>query len=171
MSNDAEPTVLRYPRSMRRAGVFFGGVWLLSLSEPVSDLFHRGLAPWQEALGTAIFLAFCLVYLVTLRVPFRGTPGLRPARFAPYLLLALTLAWLPFTGVSGLAAFIFVTVSMQCNLRPAEAVGGTAAVVGALALVPHLPGAWHGTTSSFAVSAAASALAMFGIVRLADRNR
>jgi two-component system sensor histidine kinase DesK len=167
----ATDTAVRYPSGMRRAGVFFGGIWLIILAEPVSDMFNRGLNAWQEALGTAIFVAFCLTYLATIRVPFRGSPGDPPMRYMPYVLLALALAWLPFTGVTGLGAFTFVTVSMQANLRQPEALGGTAAVVAALALTPRLPTVWQGSTSSYAVSAAAGALAMFGIARLAERNR
>src|SRR5262245_34806062 len=99
----------RYPHGMRRAGVFFAGVWLVILAEPVGAMFDRGLAPWQEWLGSAIVLAFCAIYLLTVRTPFVGGAGRAPARYVPYVLLALALAWLPFTGVTGLSAFAFVT--------------------------------------------------------------
>lgn len=156
---------------MRRAGLVFGGVWLVILIEPIGDLFHRGSQTWRVALGLAIILVFVAVYLVTLRTPFAGRPGSRPVRFVPYLLLALAVAWLPFAGAAGLTAFVFVTVSMQANLALGEAALGTLAVVVGLAVLPQLTPGWDGVNSSYAVSAGAAALAMFGVARLADRNR
>lgn len=155
----------------RRAGLFFGGFWLIVLAEPIGDLFHRGPPAWQEALGLAVAAAFVLLYLTHLRTPFAGTPGSRPARFVPYLLLGLTLAWLPLTGPSGLIALAFVTVSMQANLLKPEAIAATVVVVVVLAVLPHLDLPGGPVSGSYAVSAGASALAMYGVVRLSERNR
>ncbi len=154
------------PRRWRFA-LPFAGIWLLVLLGPASDILDRtsGLA---SVVGIGLVVSFAALYLglVVMSWDRRRRPAVR---WLVVLLLLIACAILPFSGASGLIAFIFVAVIVQLVLPWLWAVAATAGLVVLVLLIGRSAG-WN-DVGSYAFSVVASAMAMFGVVRMAERNR
>ena len=153
-------------RRMRYA-LPFAAVWLLVLLGPGGDILDRtsGLA---SLVGIALLVLFGAAYLVVVAASWEARRR-REVRLLTVALLVLACAILPFSGQSGLTTFIFVAVAVQLVLPWRWAIVATAALVVLLVVIERLVGwtdAW-----SYAFSVVAAAMAMFGVVRMAERNR
>jgi two-component system sensor histidine kinase DesK len=170
VASDDEQAQLRVERSRRlRYGLPLAGVWLVALIDPARQLFSRSLPPALEALGLFVVVAFVAVYLAAVVEGWelRGRP--RALQYAGALVL-LGFVLLPLAGQSGLTTFIFAAVVFQIVLPWRVAVlGSTLLVAGAVVLSMTVPGWTEGR--SYAFSIAAAAMAMFGVARMAERNR
>jgi two-component system sensor histidine kinase DesK len=152
-----------------RFGIVFAAVWLLFLVQPLQDLFVRQIPAWQRWLGVALIAAFAVIYLAGVASPLRESRGRGAWRF-PAVLLVLGLAVLPLAGQSGQSTFVFVGVAAQACLPVRQAVAASAGLIGlSLALELSIRG-WN-DPASYAFSILAASMAMFGVVRMAERNR
>lgn len=148
----------------------FAGVWLIVLLGPAGDVLDRAGSAWQAALGLALLVAFAVLYLVIVVVAWdRSRAGRVRAQTLAVCLLGLALAVLPFTGPSGFTTFIFVAVVVQLVLPWSGAILATVALVATELLVDRAAG-WGGG-GGFAFSIVAAGMAMFGVARMAERNR
>jgi two-component system sensor histidine kinase DesK len=152
-----------------RIGVAFAAVWLVFLGQPASDLFQHPHPVWARVLGSVLLAAFVLIYLVGIGAPFRYEQRQRLWPL-PIILLAIAVALLPLCGESGLNAVVFVAVAAQAALPVRLAIGACLALIaGSVVLVLVVPG-WT-DPGNIAFSILAASMAMFGVVRMADRNR
>lgn len=153
-------------RRMRYA-LPFAGVWLLVLLGPGGEILDRteGLA---SLVGVGLLVLFSAAYLVIVAVTWDRRRR-RDVRLLTLLLLVLALALLPFTGPSGLIAFIFVAVALQLVLPWPWAVAATAGLIGLMLGIGWTIG-WNDVTG-LVFSVVAASMAMFGVVRMAERNR
>lgn len=149
----------------------FAAVWLAFLVGPAIDLWNRGNPLALELAGTTLIVGFVLVYLWGVAQPFgpqerRGTS----VWWVPLGLLTAALLLLPLTGESGLAYLVFVAVTCQSVWSIWRAVlGSLAVVVLTMVLAEVVPG-WSGDGLGIAISVLAASMAMFGVVRMAERN-
>jgi two-component system sensor histidine kinase DesK len=152
-----------------RLGVLFAGVWLLFLVQPFLDLVGGSPPAWQLVLGVLLLVAFVVVYLAGVGQPFRqGRDG--RGWVYPALLLAIALALLPLCGESALSTLVFVAVAAQATLPLLQAVVASLGVTAlSVVLTERVPG-WS-DQASIAISILAASMAMFGVVRMAERNR
>ncbi|MBI1378577.1 MAG: histidine kinase [Frankiales bacterium] len=153
-----------------RYAVPFAGVWLVVLLGPAGDVVDRSGSPVGTVVGLGLLVAFAVLYLVLVVLAWDRSPaGRRRAGALAVVLLALALAVLPFAGPSGLTTFIFVAVVVQLVLPWRWAILATVALVALEALVSRAAG-WP-DWGSYAFSIVAAGMAMFGVARMAERNR
>ena len=125
-------------RSHRRWRVF-AGVWLIYLLSPLGQVLQRNDG-WAQAMGVALIVAFCALYLAWLPGGPLDGHRLRPA--APRALFALSLLMLPFAGESALIAFVFVAVSFVATYPRPVAVAAIAVLLVLAGALPYLVGGW-----------------------------
>ncbi len=151
-------------------GVVFAGVWLVFLVAPLSDLLDRHAQLLPRAVGLVLLGGFVVLYLVSVGLPF-ARPGGRPhAWLLPLGMLALGAGVILLAGESGLNTFVFLAVACHATLRMWWSVAATAAlVVATVVLIVVVPG-WN-DDGGYPFSILAASMAMFGVVRMAERNR
>lgn len=149
-------------------GLVFAAVWLVFLVAPLTDAWSRYPQPGMRALSTALMTGFVAIYLVAVGAPFRGRHG-RWQWVLPSSMLVLALALLPLAGESGLNLLIFVSVAAHATLPMWRAVAVTLALV-ALSIVLLVLAHWD-DDGGYPLAILAASMAMFGVVRMAERNR
>lgn len=114
------PALAKVPRHQNKWwGLFFSGIWLFYLGQPVSDLLTRPYPLWLRAGGLAVTVVFAAIYLVGLVYGFRRMggcriEGLRDAVLpvaVPCALFAISFAMVPLVGSSSATYVIFAMVS------------------------------------------------------------
>jgi two-component system, NarL family, sensor histidine kinase DesK len=145
----------------------FAGVWLLVLLGPGGDVLDRtsGIA---SLVGIGLLLTFAATYLVVVVASWDRRRHWQ-VRWLTVLLLVLGLLVLPFSGQSGLTTFIFVAVAVQLVLPWRWAIVATVGLIVIDVTISRLAG-WD-DADSYAFSILAASMAMFGVVRMAERNR
>lgn len=157
-----------YPERRWRLGVVFGAVWLVFLIEPASHLFDEDVPLWETSLGVGMLLLFVVCYFMAVRVPFEWHRPQRTLRF-PIIMFVLALMLLPLVGESGLNTMIYVAVAMQAAWPIRAAVVGTLGLMAFTVLLCAVDPVW--SASDYVFSTGAAALAMFGVVRMAEGNK
>ena len=145
----------------------FAGVWLLVLLGPGGDILDR-TSGVPSLIGIGLLVVFAATYLVVIVTAWDPCRRGRALKLTA-LLLVLGLLILPFAGQSGLTTLIFVAVTFQVVLPWMWALVGTVGLV-ALDLAVGRAAGWS-DPGSFAFSVVAASMAMFGVVRMAERNR
>jgi len=152
-----------------RVGIVFAAVWLVFLVQPLQDIVDSGQSIWLRGLGVALLGAFALIYLIGVSGPFRLNRHPRAWVF-PLAMFVIALAILPLAGQSGLNTLVFVGVAAQAALPVDRAIPASLLlVVIAVALTLVVPGWTDPANQAFSILAAS--MAMFGVVRMAERNR
>ncbi len=149
-------------------GMVFAAVWLAFLVAPLTDAWTRHPAPGPRALSTALMVCFVAVYLLAVGAPFRFRRG-RWHALVPVVLVLLALAYLPLAGQSGLNLLIFASVAAHATLSMWRAVATTLAIV-VLSIVLLAALHWD-DDAGYPLAILAASMAMFGVVRMAERNR
>jgi two-component system sensor histidine kinase DesK len=144
-------------------------VWLIFLVAPLSDLFDRHPEPLPRAAGLVLIGGFVVLYLLTVGLPFRRTgEGGRPW-LGPLVMFVLSVGVILLAGESGLNTWVFLAVACHAALRMWWAIAATAAlVVLSVVLLIVVPG-WN-DEGGYPFSILAASMAMFGVVRMAERN-
>jgi two-component system sensor histidine kinase DesK len=150
-------------------GILFAGIWLVFLIAPVQDAWDRHPEPLARTAGVLLLGAFVVTYLAAVTTPFQLRRG-RRFYLLTLLLFLLSLAWLPLAGESALSAWVFVAVAAHATMRMRSAIIVTAALVlGSAVLLIVVPG-WS-LGSGYPISILAASMAMFGVIRMSERNR
>lgn len=119
-----EPTA---PRTWRQAPrhpskwwqVFFTGIWLLYLGQPVADLMTGAHPVWERLVGLAVTASFAAIYLLGLMYGLRqiracqdGVSSMLFKIGVPSVLLAISFAMVPLVGIDSGTYLIFAMVSV-----------------------------------------------------------
>lgn len=155
-------------RRRLRFALPFAGVWLLLLIAPASDAIDRSSSWLQSALAVVVILAFCAVYLWVVALTWDrrlDAVGLRLLALLGVLAALIVLL----AGSSGLATLIFLAVVVQIVLPWPAAVAGAIGLALLSVGVSHVAG-WSDPWS-WVPSILGASLAMFGVARMAERNR
>lgn len=156
-----------------RWGWLFGAVWLVYLGDTLHDAATNP-QPVLAVVGTTAVVLFGVLYVATFlgvrrirqagrRIPMSWRVGVLAADAALVLVVALT------AGESSLAMLIFVTVPVMFLLPPRAALVGVAGLVAVAELAPRLVPGWQ-PSGWLGFQVVLTALAMWGILRLVERN-
>ncbi len=154
----------------RLLGLVFSGIWLLYLLQPLGEVWTRNQPLWAQLLGTLLLIAFAVFYLVTIAWSFGSRPPALQTAIPPLVLLLIALLLLPLCGVSGLTTFVFIGVAVQALWPVRYAVTASVLLVVTCAVIGSRVPGWS-AAHDIAFSIGAASMAMFGIMRLVDRNR
>jgi two-component system sensor histidine kinase DesK len=164
---------------MRQRGVglfiwVWAAIWMIYLIEPLNVAWHKPHL-WQRLGGTAAAVVFSAAYVigfVQLRKTMRRT-GRRIALPVAWGLVAgmglLVIPLVVVIGESGLGAFIYVGVMAVFTLPTRTAAGVVAVLVAILLGAAKIVHGWA-EESGLALQLFVSALAVYGVMHLVQRN-
>lgn len=149
-------------------GIVFAAVWLVFLVAPLTDAWARYPQPGMRVLSVGLMTAFVLLYLAAVGTAFR-VPHRSWHWLLPLAMFLVAMAMLPLAGQSGLNLLIFVSVVGHATLSMWRAVAVTVALV-VLSIVLLVLAGWD-DDGGYPLAILAASMAMFGVVRMAERNR